>query len=35
MLGENTKEILRELGYGDEEIQELIRKGIALQYEPK
>jgi len=35
MLGENTKEILRELEYGDEEIQELIRKRVALQYEPK
>jgi len=35
MLGENTKEILRELGYGDMEIQEFIRKGVALQYEPK
>ena len=35
MLGENTKEILRELGYSDEEVQELIRKGVALQYEPK
>ncbi len=32
-LGENTAEILKELGYSEEEIQALIRKGVALQYE--
>ena len=35
MLGENTKEVLGELGYSGPEIQELIRKGVAVQYEPK
>jgi crotonobetainyl-CoA:carnitine CoA-transferase CaiB-like acyl-CoA transferase len=35
MLGENTKEILGELGYSEEAIQELIRKGVAKQYETK
>jgi crotonobetainyl-CoA:carnitine CoA-transferase CaiB-like acyl-CoA transferase len=34
MLGENTKEVLKELGYSDQEIQDLIKKGVALQYEP-
>lgn len=34
-LGENTAEILKELGYSDEEIQALIRKGVALQSESK
>ena len=35
MLGENTKEIMKELGYSEEAIQELIRKGVAKQYEPE
>jgi crotonobetainyl-CoA:carnitine CoA-transferase CaiB-like acyl-CoA transferase len=34
MLGENTKEVLKELGYSDQESQDLIKKGVALQYEP-
>ncbi len=34
MLGEHTKEVLKELGYSDQEIQDLIKKGVALQYEP-
>ncbi|MDH4267803.1 MAG: CoA transferase, partial [Deltaproteobacteria bacterium] len=34
MLGENTEEVLKELGYSDQEIQDLIKKGVALQYEP-
>jgi formyl-CoA transferase/CoA:oxalate CoA-transferase len=32
LLGEHTTEVLREVGYGDEAIQELIDKGVALQY---
>lgn len=34
MLGEHTREVLKELGYGEEKIQDLIKKGVALQYEP-
>lgn len=32
--GEHTRDILTELGYGEQEIQEFIDKGIALQYKP-
>jgi crotonobetainyl-CoA:carnitine CoA-transferase CaiB-like acyl-CoA transferase len=35
MLGENTAEILAELGYNSQEIQELLRKGVGKQYEGK
>ena len=31
LLGEHTREILKELGYSQEEIQELLEKGIARQ----
>jgi len=33
-LGEHTSQVLAELGYGEEEIQQLIEKGIAVQYRP-
>jgi crotonobetainyl-CoA:carnitine CoA-transferase CaiB-like acyl-CoA transferase len=33
MLGENTREVLKELGYGEHEIEDLIRKKVALQHE--
>jgi crotonobetainyl-CoA:carnitine CoA-transferase CaiB-like acyl-CoA transferase len=34
LIGEHTREILRELGYRDEEITALIKEGVALQSEP-
>jgi formyl-CoA transferase/CoA:oxalate CoA-transferase len=34
LLGENTHEILRELGYSDQGIQDLIDRGIAFQSHP-
>jgi len=34
-LGEHTSQVLAELGYGKQEIQQLIEKGIAIQYEPQ
>jgi crotonobetainyl-CoA:carnitine CoA-transferase CaiB-like acyl-CoA transferase len=33
-LGENTQDILTELGYGQDEIQELLNQGIAFQNTP-
>lgn len=33
LIGEHTKEILSELGYGDNEIGQLLTEGVALQYE--
>jgi crotonobetainyl-CoA:carnitine CoA-transferase CaiB-like acyl-CoA transferase len=33
MLGENSREVLRELGYGDPEIEDLMGKKIVLQPE--
>lgn len=35
LLGEHTREILKELGYGDSEIENLIKGGIALQQKSK
>ncbi len=35
MLGEHSREILKELGYADEQIQDLIKRGVVLQFEPK
>jgi crotonobetainyl-CoA:carnitine CoA-transferase CaiB-like acyl-CoA transferase len=32
LLGQHTVEVLREHGYADEKIQELLSKGIAVQY---
>ena len=34
-LGEHTSQVLAELGYSKQEIQQLIEKGIAIQYEPQ
>jgi len=34
-LGEHTSQVLAELGYSEEEIQQLIEKGIAVQYKPQ
>jgi len=34
-LGEHTSQVLAELGYSKQKIQELIEKGIAVQYEPQ
>ena len=34
LLGEHTREILTELGYGPEEIQEFLNQGIAFQNRP-
>jgi crotonobetainyl-CoA:carnitine CoA-transferase CaiB-like acyl-CoA transferase len=33
LLGENTREVLKELGYRDPEIEDLIQKKVALQHE--
>ncbi|MCK4221551.1 MAG: CoA transferase, partial [Dehalococcoidia bacterium] len=33
-LGEHTAQVLEELGYSAGEIQQLIEKGIAVQYQP-
>jgi crotonobetainyl-CoA:carnitine CoA-transferase CaiB-like acyl-CoA transferase len=35
MLGEHTREILKELGYSDSEIENLIKTGVALQQRSK
>lgn len=32
LLGEHTVEVLKEIGYGDNAIQEIIKKGVALQH---
>jgi formyl-CoA transferase len=34
LLGEHTREVLGELGYSQEEIEDLIKKGVALQNSP-
>jgi len=34
LLGEHTTQVLAELGYSEEEIRQLIDKGIAVQYSP-
>jgi len=34
-LGEHTGQVLRELGYSEEEIQQFIEKGVAVQYKPQ
>jgi crotonobetainyl-CoA:carnitine CoA-transferase CaiB-like acyl-CoA transferase len=34
MLGEHTKEVLKELNYTDPEIEDLVKRGVALQHEP-
>ncbi|MBI5966820.1 MAG: CoA transferase [Deltaproteobacteria bacterium] len=34
LLGEHTREVLIELGYSHQEIQDLINRRIAVQYEP-
>jgi crotonobetainyl-CoA:carnitine CoA-transferase CaiB-like acyl-CoA transferase len=33
-LGEHTREILRELGYSDQRIDELVRQGVAREGGP-
>ena len=35
MLGEHTQEILKEMGYTDQQIRDLIQEGAAVQFEPK
>ena len=35
LLGEHSREILKELGYTDEQIQDLIQGGVAVQFESK
>jgi formyl-CoA transferase len=35
MLGEHSREILKELGYTDEQVQDLIQGGVAVQFESK
>jgi crotonobetainyl-CoA:carnitine CoA-transferase CaiB-like acyl-CoA transferase len=32
LLGEHTVEVLKEYGYGDSQIDELIKNGVAIQY---
>ena len=34
-LGEHTSQVLGELGYSEEQIQQLIEKGVAVQYKPQ